>query len=105
MKRVVRMVAVAVLVAAAGWGSYVSGRQETKMTGLMLDNVEALATGEEVWIVPLLTGRFIWFSKIIPLNRFQKGAPGTIYLLEQMKSGCSVTHLKERRCAKGTKSF
>lgn len=47
MKRVVRMVAVAVLVAAAGWGSYVSGRQETKMTGLMLDNVEALATGED----------------------------------------------------------
>ena len=47
MKRVVRMVAVAVLVAAAGWGSYVSGRQEAKMTGLMLDNVEALATGED----------------------------------------------------------
>lgn len=51
MKRVVRMVAVAVLVAAAGWGSYVSGRQETKMTGLMLDNVEALATGEDANLV------------------------------------------------------
>ena len=48
MKRVVRMVAVAVLVAAAGWGSYVSGRQ---MTGLMLDNVEALATGEDANLV------------------------------------------------------
>ena len=44
MKRVVRMVAVAVLVAAAGWGSYVSGRQET-------DNVEALATGEDANLV------------------------------------------------------
>ena len=41
----------AVLVAAAGWGSYVSGRQETKMTGLMLDNVEALATGEDANLV------------------------------------------------------
>ena len=38
-------------------------------------------------------------------NWIQKETPGAVYLLAQMKSGCSVIHLKERRCAKGTKSF
>lgn len=46
MKRIVRIAAVAALVAAAGWGSYMRDRQERDMTDLMSENVEALAAGE-----------------------------------------------------------
>lgn len=48
MKQKIRIVAMAALVAAVGLGSYMYGRQETNMTDLMLENVEALAAGEIV---------------------------------------------------------
>ena len=46
MKQKIRIVAMAALVAAVGLGSYMYGRQETNMTDLMLENVEALADNE-----------------------------------------------------------
>lgn len=51
MKQKIRIVAMAALVAAVGLGSYMYGRQETNMTDLMLENVEALAAGETVGTV------------------------------------------------------
>ena len=48
MKRTVRIAALAALAVAVGLGSYVGARQETRMTDVMQENVEALAAGETI---------------------------------------------------------